>query len=82
MHCAPRQRPASFAPSLPCPHCPRKFSTHGSRTQHLNSEHREITPPPNEEERGENHSFTYHRHPILTGESFAFHDLILELTVF
>jgi len=54
------------APSLSCPVCPRKFTNHSGRAQHINSEHRAITPP-DEDERGEDHTFTYIRHPILTG---------------
>ncbi|KAF9522125.1 hypothetical protein CPB83DRAFT_899922 [Crepidotus variabilis] len=58
------------APELPCPfrNCGRKFYNSSGRTQHVNVVHRELTPPPNVDERGEEHAFVYHRHPVLTGK--------------
>ncbi|KAF5379427.1 hypothetical protein D9615_006625 [Tricholomella constricta] len=53
----------SSAPHIRCAHCPRKFRNQGGLTHHLNTHHRELTPPPNDEDHTEDHSFTYVRHP-------------------
>ncbi|KAF9528314.1 hypothetical protein CPB83DRAFT_767174 [Crepidotus variabilis] len=52
---------------LACPHCPRKFTGEGRRVQHMNTYHRQLTPPADEGNRAEDHSFTYIRHPVLSG---------------
>ncbi|KAF8055570.1 hypothetical protein FPV67DRAFT_1435271 [Lyophyllum atratum] len=54
--------------SIPCVHCPRKFKSPGGLTRHINANHRVLTPPPEDEGREENHSFTYERHPVLTAQ--------------
>ncbi|KDQ50016.1 hypothetical protein JAAARDRAFT_211946 [Jaapia argillacea MUCL 33604] len=52
--------------SFPCPQCPRVLKSDGGRTQHLNTMHREITPPQGNDENDPEDSFTYHYHPKLT----------------
>lgn len=62
--------PAAYAPSLQCPHCPRKFRNGSGLTQHINALHHELTPPPDTEEHDEDSSFSYVRHTVFTGTHF------------
>lgn len=58
--------------SYPCPQCPRAFTTGGGLTRHVNSEHRVVTPIPDDsDDEDSDRSYTYIRHPHLNGMIFA-----------
>ncbi|KAF6759278.1 hypothetical protein DFP72DRAFT_1031991 [Ephemerocybe angulata] len=51
---------------LTCPHCSKKCKGSTGLSRHVNAKHRPITPPPDDERR-EEHRFSYVSHPVLTG---------------
>ncbi|KAG9223441.1 hypothetical protein PLEOSDRAFT_154734 [Pleurotus ostreatus PC15] len=53
--------------TLACPDCPRRFRNSSGLTQHRNSAHRPITPPASDDDASDAPSFSYSRHPLLSG---------------
>lgn len=69
-----RHRPTAHRPLYACSFgsCFDKFRSLGARTRHINSVYRDISLPP-DDERGEDNSFRYARHMIITGVFYYYY---------